>query len=338
VTTSHTEADLKRLVALVQGFRSTQVTYVIAKLGLADHLAGSALTAAELAARVNVRPESLGRVLRLAAFYGLVAEVGDDRFELTPLGRPLCADVEGSVKATAIMLGEEHYRAWGSLLHSIKTGEPAFEHIFGSPLFEYMADHPDTQATFDAAMSAGADVFLASIADSYDFSKARVIVDVGGGNGSLSALILNRNPALEAVIYDQPQVLEAADRYLSEAGVRSRCRLVRGNFFESVPEGGDAYMLSNIVHDWDDTRALRILRNCRAAMAPEATVLLLEAVLPEHGIPSAAAMADVNMMVLLTGRERTKKQYASLLEAAGLRLTKVTPIWERESLIEARPL
>ena len=169
---AETPEDLQRLLALVQGFRATQVTYVVAKLGLADRLAKSALTAAELASIVNVNADALRRVLRLAAYYGLVAEVGGERFELTRIGRPLAADARGSVKATAIMLGEEHYRAWGDLMHSVKTGEPAFDHVFGAPFFDYMAAHPKTQATFDAAMSSGADVFFASLADCYEFSKS----------------------------------------------------------------------------------------------------------------------------------------------------------------------
>ena len=329
---------VESLLELISGFRSTQATYVVAKLGLADQLADGPLTATELASRVDVKPERLRRVLRMAAFFGLLSEVPDERFELTSLGRLLRTDVAGSLRANAIMLGEEHYRAWGSLLHSIKTSEPAFEHVYGAPLFEYMAAHPDAQATFDAAMSSGMDVMLGSLADAYDFSKARIVVDIGGGNGSVSAMILKRHPHLEAVIYDQAHVLGAAETYLAAAGVRARCRLVPGNFFESVPEGGDAYVLSNIVHDWDDERSLRILRNCRAAMGPGASVLLLEAIMPEHGSPSVAAMADVNMMVLLTGRERTLKEFRTLLESAGLRLVGSTPVWARESLLEARPL
>jgi len=335
---AETPPDLLRLVALMHGFRSTQVTYVIAKLGLADHLAAGPLTAAELASRVKVNPENLGRVLRLAAFYGLVTELPEGRFELTPFARPLRRDVDDSIAPTAVMLGQDHYGAWGALLHSVKSGESAFQHVYGMPMFDYLAKHPDAQADFDAAMSAGTEVFLGSMVDVYDFSESRIIVDVGGGNGSVSAMILKRNPVMEAVIYDQPQVLEAADRYLSGAGVRKRCRLVPGNFFETVPEGGDLYFLSNIIHDWDDERALRILRNCRAAMTPAAAVLLLEAILPEHGHPSQVAMADVNMMVVLTGRERTEAQYRKLLAAADLRLTKVVAVSERDHLIEARPL
>lgn len=332
-----TQANLDRLVTLFRGYRYSQATYVMAKLGLADALAAGPATAAELADRIDVNAEALARFLRLAAFCGLVTEVSGDRFELTEVGKLLRVGVDGSMNALAIMLGEEHYAAWGSLLYSVKTGKPAFDHVFGSPLFDYLAKNAEAQATFDAAMSSGVDVYLAAVADAYDF-RARTLVDVGGGNGSLSAIILKRHPQVEAVIYDQPQVLEGADRYLTEAGVRERCRLVPGNFFESVPEGGDVYLLSNIVHDWDDERATRILKNCREAMNPSGVVLLLEAVVPEHGTPSQAASHDVNMMVLLTGKERTQKQFESLLAAAGLGLQKVTPASNIESLIEARPL
>jgi SAM-dependent methyltransferase len=334
---SEASPDLERLLALVRGFRSTQVVYVIAKLRLADHLAEGPLTAEELASRVDVDPENLGRVLRLAAFYGLVTELAEGQFELTPLAQPLRGDVDDSIAANAVMLGQEHYRAWASLLHSVRSGESAFQHVYGIPMFDYLAQHADAQADFDAAMGVGTEVVLKSMVDVYDFSKSRVIVDVGGGNGSVSAMILKRNPAMEAVVYDQPQVLEAAERYLSEAGVRARCRLVPGNFFESVPQGGDIYFLSNIVHDWDDERALRILRNCRAAMTPAAAVLLLETILPEHGHPSEAAMGDVNMMVMLTGRERTAAQYRKLLADADLQLRKVVAVSAHDSLIEARP-
>ncbi len=332
-----THSNIERLVNLTRGFRTTQATYVMAKLGLADELAAGPATAAELARKTNVNAEALARVLRLAAFCELVTELPGDRFELTEVGNLLRVGVEGSMKAHAIMVGEEHYTAWGSLLYSVQTGKPAFEHLFGSPFFDYLAKHPDAQATFDAAMSAGTDVYFESLGDAFDFGAVRVLVDVGGGNGSLAAMVLKRQPQLQAVVYDQPQVLAAADRYLTVAGVRDRCRLVTGNFFESVPEGGDVYLLSNIVHDWDDERAIHILKNCRAAISHEGTVLLVEAVVPEHGTPSAAAVADVNMLVLLSGRERTAAQFESLLGAAGLALNKITAVTKRESLIEARP-
>lgn len=332
------KTNLERLLGFMRGFRATQTAYVMAKLGVADALAEGPATAAEVAHKVSANPEALGRFLRMAAHYGLVEEVAGERFALTEFGRPLRSDVEDSIRANAVMYGETHWDAWSALLYSVQTGERAFDHVFGAPFFDYMASHPDAQATFDAAMGAGSDVYFAALADAHDFSVARKLVDVGGGNGSLSAIILKRHPHLEAVIYDQPQVLEAADRYLTRAGVRDRCSLVTGNFFESVPEGGDVYLLSNIVHDWADQGALRILKNCRAAMNAAGAVLLVEMVVPEHGTATVAAVNDVNMLVLLPGRERTRSQFDVLLGQAGLGIRNITPFSKEESLIEARPL
>jgi predicted O-methyltransferase YrrM len=237
----------------------------------------------------------------------------------------------------AIQLGELHYGAWGALLHSAITGESAFEHVYGKPLFAYLAEHPDAQTTFDAYMSANKDPSARALAEKYDFSGYRVIVDVGAGNGSVSAAILNQNPELEAIVFDQPQVVSAAKQLLSAAGLTDRCRLVPGDFLQSIPSGGDIYMLSNIIHDWDDAHAVRILRNCRTAMRVDSPLILIEAILPPHGQPTGAVLADVNMMAMLTGKERTQDEYGALLRAAGLRLSKIVPVSDRLSLIEARP-
>ena len=335
---SEAEARVGRLVELMRGFRATQAVYVVAKLGLADRLAASQATAQEVAAAVGAHPDSLRRVMRLASFYGLFDEIPDGRFELTPLGRLLLSSAPNSVRPLAIMVGESQYAAWGALLHSVRTGTPAFEHVNGAPFFDFMAAHLDLQAIFDAAMSVGVNSSNSRLADALDFSGMRLLIDVGGGNGSQAAVVLQTHTHMRAVIYDQAHVLEAADQYLRAAGVRERCDLVPGSFFESVPAGGDVYLLSNIVHDWDDDRAQRILRNCRSAMKPEGAVLLVETVLGEHGRPSPANLADVNMLVLLPGRERTESEFRSLLAGADLHLTSVTELsWDRESALEARP-
>lgn len=324
---------------MINGYRFTQAVYVMAKLGIADRLADGPLTASELASLVKADPRNLARVLRLAAYAGLVEEESGGRFRLTNAGEPLRSDVVDSVLPHAIMTGQEFYDAWGHLLHSVKTGESAFDHVYGAQFFDYLAENPDSQATFDAAMAVGtADLFGRPLAEAYDFSSLQRIVDVGGGNGSVSAAILQLHPHLEAVIYDQPQVLPAADAYLKKQGVRDRCRLVEGNFFESIPEGGDAYLLSNIVHDWEDDRATKILRNCRRAMQPSARLLLLEMVMPPHGQPSSAALYDVNMMVLLHGQERTEGEYRTLLAAAGFELRQITSVSDRIDLLEGMPV
>lgn len=331
------EPALDRLLAMINGFRTTQVVYVVAKLGLADYLSAAPLTAAELATKTHADSRSLGRVLRLAALFGLVAEESDGRFSLGPLGEPLRSTIHGSARPVAIQLGELHYGAWGALLHSAITGESAFEHVYRKPLFDYLAEHPDAQAAFDAYMSANKDPFAGALSEKYDFTGFRVIVDVGAGNGSVSAAILNENPKLEAIIFDQPLVVGAAKELLGSAGLLDRCRLVPGDFFESVPNGGDIYMLSNVIHDWDDTPAMRILSNCRTAMRGEQPLILLEAVLPPYGQPTRAVLADVNMMAMLRGKERTHEEYESLLHAAGLRLSRIVPVSDRLSVIEARP-
>lgn len=329
------EPTVDRLRAMINGFRTTQLIYVFAKLGLADYLGSSPLTASELAARAGAHPDSLGRVLRLAALFGLVSEDSGNRFRLTPLADSLKTDTPGSLRPVAIQLGELHYRGWGGLLHSAKTGSSAFEHVYGASLFDYLSKHPDAQATFDSYMSANKDAFADALAEKYDFSRFRVIVDIGAGNGSVSAAILRRNPHLQAIIFDQPQVISGASAALIAGGLGQRCRLAAGDFFQSIPIGGDVYMLSNVIHDWDDSSSLRILRNCKAVMTPKTPLILLEAILPPHGEPSGVVMSDVNMLVMLTGRERTLDQYSTLLEGAGFRLLKTIPITQRLSLIEA---
>jgi len=330
-------AERERLVALLNGFRATQVIHVMAVLGVADLLAGGPSTAPELASAVGAQADSLRRVLRLAAYFGLLTEASDDRFALTPLGEGLRSDVPGSLRRPAVMLGAEHYRAWADLMYSVKTGEPAFPRVFGSRMFDYLAQHPEAQAAFDAAMAGNVEIQLEGLVRAFDFSRAGVVVDVGGGNGAVAAAILAANPSVTVVIEDQAQVLEGARAFLGGGGLLDHCRLVTGDFFESVPEGGDVYVLSHIIHDWNDEAALKILRNCRAAAKTTSVLLLLESVVPPHGGTSPATLFDVNMMVMLGGRERTEEEYRSLLAAAGFRLTRVTAVSDRRSLIEAEP-
>jgi hypothetical protein len=328
-------STVDRLVTMMNGFRNTQVTYVVAKLGVADHLTEAPLTAAEVAGKVHADTKGLGRVLRLAAVFGLVAEKPGDRFRLTPIGELLRTNIPGSLRAVAIQLGELHYAAWGDLLYSATTGESAFEHVYGAPLFNYLSSHEAAQATFDAYMSANKDPFASALNEKYDFSKFGLLVDVGAGNGSVSAAILSAYPKLAAIIFDRPAVMSAAERFVAQAGLQDRCRLVAGDFFDSVPMGGDIYMLSNIIHDWDDARAGNILRNCRASMKANTPLILLETVLPPHGEPNGALLADVNMLVMLTGQERTEDAYQSLLRASGFHPSRTIPISPRLSLIEA---
>lgn len=225
--------------------------------------------------------------------------------------------------------------AWTHLIEAVRSGDAAFDHAHGKQLFDYLREHPDDAAVFDQAMVGASRQLVASILEVYDFGEYRTVVDVGGGNGALLAAILARNPGSRGVLFDLPEVAARAGGLLEAAGVTDRCEVIAGDFFESVPRGGDAYVLTQIIHDWDDAAALRILQNCRAAMADDAR-LLGEAVLPDGTESSLAKVIDIEMLVI-GGQERTDAEYRELLERAGLRLTRVVPSAGPHSVIEAVP-
>ena len=233
-----------------------------------------------------------------------------------------------------VELGEEHYPAWGDLLHSVKTGEIAFDHVFGMRVWEFFAQHPENAKTFDDAMTgmtlAGNDAVLAS----YDFSPIGKIVDVGGGHGSLIASILKINPQMKGILFDAPPVIEGARRRIEAEGIADRCEVIAGDFFESVPSGGDAYILKWIIHDWGDERAIAILRNCHRVMTEYGKLLLVEAVVPRSSEPHFSKFVDLNILVKTGGRERTEHEYRTLLEASGFRLTRIIATESAMSVIE----
>lgn len=325
------------LVELIRGGRVAQSINVAARLGVADQLAEGPRTAAEIAESVGADPRALGRLLRLLADFGVFEELDGHRFALTPLSELLRRDQDGSMRALVMMLEAPFIRdAWTNLIEAVTSGNAAFDHAHGKHLFDYLREHPDDAAMFDEAMVGASRQLVASILDVYDFGDYRTIVDVGGGNGALLAAILARSPGARGVLYELPEVAARAGGLLEASGVADRCEVIEGDFFESVPSGGDAYVLTQIIHDWDDAAALRILENCRAAMADDARLLLGEAVLPDGTEPSLAKVIDIEMLVI-GGQERTEAEYRDLLERAGLRLTRVVPSAGPHSVIEAVP-
>ncbi|MGH3751142.1 MAG: methyltransferase [Pseudonocardiaceae bacterium] len=227
---------------------------------------------------------------------------------------------------------------WADLYETIRTGESAFDRVHGTSLFGYLAEHPEDAAIFDAAMTSISTMDIASIIKAYDFTRFGTIVDVGGGRGGLLAAILAANPHLQGVLFDVPAVVAGAGEEISGAEVADRCKVVSGNFFDSVPEGGDAYLLSNIIHNWDDNRAAEILSTCRAAMTETACVLLAEVVLPEGAASSRVKLMHLGMLVLTAGgRQRTEAEFRTLLGRAGFRLTRIVPSTGPFSLVEAVP-
>jgi predicted nicotinamide N-methyase len=330
--------DVAALRALITGYETSQVVHTAARLGVADHLAEGPRTMEDLAAALGVDAGALHRVLHALAALGLVAHQGGSRYALTESGARLRDGVPGSLRAVALLSGERSYRAWGGLLHSVRTGETAFRHVFGMETFEYMAAHPEIAGFYNEAMAAGAAERAAAVAAAHDFSGSRTIVDVGGGHGVLLIAILSASAGARGVLFERESVAVGARARIEAAGLGPRCRVESGDFFESVPAGGDLYLLSHIIHNWDDQRSARILASCRAAMSPGATLLVVEQVLPERFVPSRAAvqaaMADLHMLAITGGQERTAAAYRALLAGAGFTLTSVTPTAVAESLIE----
>jgi hypothetical protein len=317
------------------GAIAVQAIHVAARLALADLVAGGPKTAAELAEATKSDGPSLGRLLRALSSLGIFAEDVPGRYRQTPLSDTLRSDHPESIRRWAMMLGARFvWEPSGELHETIRTGRPAFELVYRAPFFEYLAEHPEDAAVFNAAMSS-VTAYVAATVEAYDFSKFDRIVDVGGGHGALLLGILSANPRLRGVLHDLPGVVAGALGVRSGA-IADRCEIVGGNFFEGVPAGADAYLLSGVIHDWDDEAATKILRNCRRAIRPDGTLLLVEAVLTPSSAPSRALM-DVLMMVLTGGRERTEDEFRSLLQAAGFSLTRVIPT-AGASILESRPV
>lgn len=320
---------------MVTGCLVSQLTYVAAKLGIADRLADGPKTAAQLAAAVDAHPQSLYRVLRALAALGVFVEDADGRFALTQLAGPLRREAPDSLHAFALMWGETFWSACGSLLHCVRTGQTAFDHLHGMGAFEYMRQHPQAAEIFDQAMSNLTRVQAAAVVGAYDFSGVQTLVDVGGGKGTLLAAVLRAHPGMRGVLYERAEVLPAARKALEGEGILGRCELRRGDFFASVPEGGDAYTLKDVVHDWDDERASAILANCARAMGPRAKLLLIERGLPPRNVLGPGKMVDVVMLAMTGGRERSEPEYADLLSRAGLRLARVVPTGSEPMVLEA---
>lgn len=325
------------LLQLMSGTWIAQGLYVVALLGIADLLKNGTRSAAFLAAATKMNPAALYRLLRALASVGVFSEAGDENFSLTPLAEGLLNDRPDSQRAAAIMMGEEHYRSWGELLYSVETGKPAFDKIYGQPIFAYLAGHTTAATIFDKAMTGIHGPETVAMLDAYDFSTFGTLIDVGGGNGSLLCAVLQRHPQLKGVLFDRADVIERARANLQAAGVAERCTTVAGNFFEQVPPGGDAYLMRHIIHDWNDEQALTILGHCRKALTGQAKLLLVESVIPAGNEPFFGKWLDVNMLVIPGGQERTEKEYRELLHKAGFALAHVVPTPLEVSVLEAVP-
>jgi orsellinic acid C2-O-methyltransferase len=330
------------LQQLIFGFFPSAVLSVAVRLRIPDLVAGGPRTSEELADATSTDAPSLYRLLRALAYLGILEETEPRRFGLTDLGELLRSDVPDSMWATTLLFcGEGVWQSWGDLMAGVQTGRPSFERGIGSEPFSELAENAEASKHFNQAMSEGTRQMAPDVIASYDFSQFDTLVDVGGGDGTLLVAIVAATPGLQGVLFDMESGLAEADARLDEAGVRDRCQVVPGDFFESVPEGRDAYIMKSVIHDWDDERCVTILAHCRRAMADGGKVLIVEPVLPPVAKPSFArlgtVMSDLNMLLNTGGRERTEDEFASILRSASLRLTNVVrlPKPSGMSVIEA---
>jgi hypothetical protein len=313
-----------QLARLMDGYMTTQLLYVAAKLGIADVLATGPLSVAAIAEAVGADAAFLRRALRGLVLEDVLHEEEDGRFALTPLGECLRDGVRGSLRGQVMVRGDLYYGAAAGLPATIVERGTAFEHVHGERFFAHLGRHPELEASFQASMAGRAAREAEDVVAAYDFTGLRRLVDVGGGQGVLLAAILCTAPRLRAVLVDRPAVVERARDWLDRQGVGERCDCVGGDFFVSVPAGGDAYLMSRVLHDWDDADARRILAACAAAMSTESRLLCVEAIVPERAKdgPEAIRM-DLHMLTLLGARERTEAEFRALLASAGLQLRRV---------------
>ncbi len=320
--------QLGQLFGLITGYHVSQALRAVVTLGIPDRLAHGPRTSDDLARETETHAGALYRVLRFLTGAGLFEEVAPRTFGLTALGAGLRSDVPGTLHTTTLMLLDPaNWQAWGEVLHSLRTGTSAFEHVHGQEIFAYLRAHPTTARIFNEAMTESTALSDTAITRAYDFTGVERLVDVGGGQGLLLATILQAYPAMRGVLFDQPQVVADARATLEAAGVAERCEVVDGDFFASVPSGGDAYLLRQILHDWDDTDATAILASCRRAMPGTGRVLVLESVIvPDYRQALPILHLDLDMLILVGGMQRTEAEYRALFDAAGLRLQRVLPL------------
>ena len=324
----------RALLRLVSAYQLSQALHVAARLDIGDRLAGGPCSSDELAGATDTHPDALYRLLRALAAIGVLHELDDRRFELTELGDGLRSDVPGSVHGWALMIGRPmHWNTWSSLVESIRTGENTFRLVHGTDVWSYRAERPEELGIFDGAMTSMSRFVDATVLDAFDFGRFGEIVDVAGGRGAVLAAILARHEGVRGVLFDQPNVVANAGALLDRFG--DRCRAVGGSFFERVPEGADAYLLKSILHDWEDSECVAILRVIREAMPDDGVVLVLERDLGGPNENAPAKLSDLNMLVNPGGRERSEDEYAALFAAAGLRYVGATASVAGISVFEA---
>jgi hypothetical protein len=328
-----------QLIEMAIAIWRARALYAAAALGLADLLADGPRAAEDLAADTKTHASSLYRLLRALAACGLFREVQPRVFAATPLGAALQRDAPGAARATILTIaGDWQWKAWDRFLESVRTGEPGLKQACGRSLFDFLTANPDDGAMFDEAMVGMHGALGPALLEVYDFSIFPTIVDVGGGSGRLLEILLGANDKQSGILFDRPATVALARARFGKSELAGRCQIVEGDFFRSIPAGHKAYMLSHVLHDWDDEQCVSILRNCRKAIAPQGRLLIIEAVLPPGDSPHHGKMMDLLMLNVTGGRERTAAEFTDLLRTAKFAPLRVIATSTHQSVVEAAPV
>jgi hypothetical protein len=334
---SSTPDPAQQVLQVAVGYMASAALYTAITLNIADHLAAGPRDVSELARVSGANEDALFRVLRLLASVGVFAEAGPRRFALNPAADLLRKDVPGSLRGMAVFLPDPfHFRAYANLLHAVTTGNTATEATFGMPVFEYLAQNPDYSKVFNDAMTALSAPVIGAALEAYDFGQIGTLVDVAGGHGEVLMSILKKHPNVRGVLTDVAHVIAGAKPRIAAADLADRCQAVPCDFFQAVPEGGDAYIMKHIIHDWDDGRATTILKNIARAMGDKkGKVILLESVIAAGSAPDFGKFIDIEMLALPGGKERSEEEFRTLFAGAGFELTRVVPTKSPLWVVEA---
>ena len=329
-------AAAQQIMQLSTGYIASTCVYLAVKLRLPDLLAAGPRSAAELARELNVNDDALFRVLRTLVSLGLFEEKNPRTFANNLASSMLRSATPGSMYEMALWMSDPfHFRVYANALHSVQTGQPAVEKTFGIPVFEWFPKNPEESDVFNNAMTMFSAMVIPAVLEVYDFNGIGTLVDVAGGHGRVLTSILEQYPSMRGVLFDLEHVLAGARPVIESRGLSNRCRTVAGDFFTAVPEGGDAYIMKHIIHDWDDERATVILKNIRTAMNRGGRVILLDSVVPAGSQPDFSKIIDLEMLLMPGGRERTEQEFRDLFDRAGFELTRIIPTKSPLSVIEA---
>ncbi|MBL0137191.1 MAG: methyltransferase [Bacteroidetes bacterium] len=323
MTTAPTISPSTQMMQMITGFWTSCCIYNAAKLNVADLLHKDAMSCEQLAESTRTNASSLYRMMRALASVGIFSENEKGEFANTTLSETLRSDLPGSMKAMAIAQLGDHYPAWGNLLYSLKTGNTAFEKVEGMNVWKYYETHPEEGLNFMKAMTGSTNAAIQNVIPMYDFSSAKTIVDIGGGNGVFLMAILDKAPQATGIVFDEEYVVDETIKTIEERGFSKKCSVSAGNFFEAVTEGADIYLMKHVLHDWNDEQSVQILRNCSEAMHSGSKMLVIEAVIPTGNTRHPGKFMDINMMAMTGGKERTEAEYASIFEQSGLKLARV---------------